>query len=117
MVWKRSAGARGEHRRPCMHPSTCVVCSSAVQAARPATPPTGQEPCQVSPTPHGRTGVGDDGRTAGATATGTQLLPLGVTGVRFPAEKRLPPFPLSPTLPLSPPSWRPRNQPRARALR
>lgn len=100
MVWKRSAGARGEHRRPCMHPSTCVVCSSAVQAARPATPPTGQEPCQVSPTPHGRTGVGDDGRTDGATATGTQLLPLGVTGVRLPAEKRLPAFSTFPNAPL-----------------
>lgn len=55
MVWKRSAaGARGEHRRPCMHPSTCVVCSSAVQAARSAT--GANEPCQVSPTRQDRSG-------------------------------------------------------------
>lgn len=96
MVWKRSAGARGEHRRPCMHPSTCVVCSSAVQAARSAT--GANEPCQVSPTRQDRSGRR---RTDGRSNSNRNPTPsFGRHGSSISGGEKAPAFSTFPNAPL-----------------
>jgi len=89
MVWKRPGD------RPCISIDRPVVWR---QLGQPQS--TGARCPGLSQDRSDRRRTEAEAEAEGSNSNSNQLLPLGVTGVRFPAEKKLPPFPLSPTLPL-----------------